>query len=490
MGHLERQLCLSTSSRRAVATVLLAVPQVLFAQEGNPQPSLRFAPFTFDGGAGATSEADSATLSVPMNRTTATSQPLVRIPIVRFRATEPSRRRAPPIVYISGGTGSGIAAARGARFPFFQALRQLGDVVTFDLRGAGRSVPRIACSSDAPPPLNRALEYEEVVGILRRNARVCADSLRAAGIDPAGFNLRETVDDIESIRRALGVEKIALVGISTGSEIGLEYARRYGLHLDRAVLAGIQGPDQTIDLPSEQEAVVREFSDRLGQGQATQLGSPLLSTIRTVIDTLAAKPAVVRVRLPQGGDSVTVALGKLDAQVLLSATLGDRSRMRLLPALFGAAASRNYTPLATFKLQASRGGITSAFEALQDCQTSVAPKRLAARARDAESSLLGWGTLDFPEHCDGWGVPTLDSSWRSPVTSPVGMLLISGTLDGRTSVANARAVLTGLQNGSHLIVRGASHGDDLFLSTPAILATIHSFFLGAAPRETVVDATP
>jgi pimeloyl-ACP methyl ester carboxylesterase len=51
-------------------------------------------------------------------------------------------------------------------------------------------------------------------------------------------------------------------------------------------------------------------------------------------------------------------------------------------------------------------------------------------------------------------VPELDASYRAPVRSPVPALLVSGTLDGRTPVANAEAALRGLPNGAHLVVAG------------------------------------
>lgn len=502
MSHLERKVC----PRHTPAALLATLATVCVAAAAGAQSdsatgmSLRFTAFSFVAEGGATADADSATLVVPMNRAARPARgrsATVRLPIVRFRATAtpavpsafPGTAAAArvPIIYLSGGSGSGISAARGARFPLFQALRQVGDVITFDLRGAGRSIPRLACPSDAPIPADQPLAYDDLVALLRRNARACADSLRGAGVDLAGFNLRETVADIETIRLALGADRIALVGISTGSQIGLEYVRRHGAHVARAVLAGVQGPDQLVDLPSEQEAVVREFSARLA-GQRTPSASPapsadLLATIRAVVDSLTARPTVVRVRDRRSGDSLTVRLGALDAQILTSATLGDRRQMQVLPAVFGAAARGNFAPLATFKLEASRGGINSAFEALQDCQTGVAPERLAARAREARTGLLGWGTLDFPEHCAGWGVPRLDASWRSPVRSDAAVLLISGTLDGRTSVQNARAVLDGLPRALHLVIGGASHGDDLFLATPDVGATIVAFLRGERPRE-------
>jgi pimeloyl-ACP methyl ester carboxylesterase len=64
------------------------------------------------------------------------------------------------------------------------------------------------------------------------------------------------------------------------------------------------------------------------------------------------------------------------------------------------------------------------------------------------------------------------------------VLLISGSLDGRTPVKNAREALAHLPNGSHLIVDGASHGDDLFLRSPEIVPTILRFLGGATlPRH-------
>ncbi|HEX8244228.1 MAG TPA: alpha/beta hydrolase, partial [Longimicrobium sp.] len=286
----------------------------------------------------------------------------------------------------------------------------------------------------------------------------------------------------------LGAEKVSLVGISTGSEIGLEYVRRHGDRVAHAVLAGVQGPDQLVDLPSEQEAVLGELTAVL---RARQPQAPdVAATVGAVVRALAAHPAEVRVRDRRSGDSVTVRLGALDAQLLASATLGDRRQMALLPVLYGRAAAGDYAPLAAMKLEAARAGINSPFEALQDCQTGVAAARLRAREREARTALLGWGTLDFPEHCAGWGVPRLDASWRAPVRSPASVLLVSGTLDGRTSVRNAEQVLRGLPNGAHLVIGGASHGDDLFLSSPRIIPTILAFLRGERPAVTRLEAEP
>ena len=51
------------------------------------------------------------------------------------------------------------------------------------------------------------------------------------------------------------------------------------------------------------------------------------------------------------------------------------------------------------------------------------------------------GTPDPSKHCDGCGLPPLDAPWRTPVRRDASVVLINGTLDGRTSVENAQSAM-------------------------------------------------
>src|SRR5690348_15902476 len=120
--------------------ITAAISASLSAQTTHAAP-LKFGEFAFKPANGSETTADSATLMVPANRQLKNSRP-ISIPIIRFRGTTSNHT---PVIYISGGTGSGIASAAGNRFPMFLALREIGDVVTFDLRDSTRSLPRVAC---------------------------------------------------------------------------------------------------------------------------------------------------------------------------------------------------------------------------------------------------------------------------------------------------------------------------------------------------------
>ena len=466
MFILQRQLCLSI-------TLLAALTSSIEAQ-ARTTPPLIFSAATFTATSGAQTSVDTATLTVPQNRRTR-AKGTITIPVVRFAAASPAMRARPPIIYISGGSGSGIAASRGSRFDFFQSLRELGDVITFDLRGAGTSRPSVNCPDAGSLPVSTLLTYESLTALMQTKARDCAALLRSAGIDLAGHNIAEIVEDIEALRVGLGAPTIRLVGISTGTQIGLEYVRRHGSHVERAVLAGVQGPNQQLHSPADQEIVVRTLAK--GLTDSGKFSGDMIAMLRSVFDSLEARPRTVMVGQRGRPDSIAVVLGKFDAQLLVSAVLGDRSSMPAVPAIFGAAMKGEFRPMASMKLAVSRTGI-SAFELLSDCQTGATPQRMRALVNEAKTALLGRATLDFPEACAGWGVSELDASYRAPVRSARPVLLISGTLDGRTPVRNAEEVKAGLSNAVHRIVDGASHGDDLFLFSPDLTREILSFLGG------------
>lgn len=56
------------------------------------------------------------------------------------------------------------------------------------------------------------------------------------------YSLPGLVEDLEGLRRELGVERLNLIGHSVGSIIAMEYAARYPQHVERMVLAA-SGPD-------------------------------------------------------------------------------------------------------------------------------------------------------------------------------------------------------------------------------------------------------
>jgi pimeloyl-ACP methyl ester carboxylesterase len=442
MCTLERELCLT-------ALLLTLAAPLAFSQT-------------------ATTEPESFRIAVPENREKKNSRPL-SLAVARFAAS--GADRTIPLIYVSGGSGAGISAVTGPRRPFFEALRQLGDVVTFDMRGTGRSTPRLACDAPLRLEIGTPLTRAALIAATRNSNRTCAEALRTQGFDLSGYNGRQVVEDIDDLRKQLGVDRIRLFGTSTGTHLALEYLRAHPGRVAAIFLAGTEGPGQTAHLPSGMDAAVATLTASKPQ---------MLELLRGVFASLDTTPVTVDVK------GTPVGIGGYDARVFVASTLGDRAQMAMLQPLFTAMYAGNYGNVAGLKLQALKQPFQSPWESLHDCQAGTADARQQQVEDEAATALLGYATLDFVEACDGWGAPVLPARYRKAVKSTVPALFISGTLDGRTPVANADEVRRGFLNSAHLIVDGASHGDDLFLSSPAILDSVLAF--ARKPHTTVTRA--
>jgi len=195
---------------------------------------------------------------------------------------------------------------------------------------------------------------------------------------------------------------------------------------------------------------------------------------------------------PQTKQPEKVSISKLDVQFITAQSLGSARFVRSIPALYYAMSKGDYKEMASMSAGMKFNGMPgSAMFYSMDCASDGSPDRYARIKREERSTLLNDAfNFLFKDICSTWKVTDLGASFRSPVRSDVPVLMISGTLDGRTPPARAEDVRKGFRNGVHLIVEGASHDDDLWFSTPVIKESIIAFMRGeklAATRTVAVE---
>jgi pimeloyl-ACP methyl ester carboxylesterase len=171
-----------------------------------------------------------ARLSVPLDRSGATPG-RVSLFVTRLRARQRSALGA--IFALAGGPGQSATEAfggdgLGALAPAFRRR----DLIVFDQRGTGRSGV-LRC---------RALERSNLfdAGLA---AGACS---RRLGARRHHYTTPASVEDIEAIRRELGVPQITLYGTSYGVKLALGYALTYPANVERLVLDSVveaAGPD-------------------------------------------------------------------------------------------------------------------------------------------------------------------------------------------------------------------------------------------------------
>lgn len=484
-------------NRRAVLLVAALAASVVAPTSSVAQDrkagDLKIEPYMFVAGNDSL-PAELGRLVVPENRRNPNSR-LIEVAFVRFKST--ATNPGSPIVYLAGGPGgSGIGAARGTRFPLFMAMREIGDVIAFDQRATGMSRPSVDCSESLNYPLDKAGEPHELIRLYQERAQACTRAFKEQGVDIGGYNTNESADDLEDLRKALGAAKISLWGISYGTHLALAAIRRHESSIHRVILAGVEGPADTWKLPGNIQDNLEKINQLAKQDPNLSDKVPdLITLMRTVLDRLEKQPIVVEVSDPRTRQTASVTMGKFDLQRATASVVGN-TEVAGLPALYYALANNNlsYALVKSVARNVARervGPIGSAMPPAMDCASGADPERLQRIEREARGTLLG-STIDFPFPgvCSGLGDLDLGPAFRAPVQSKVPTLIISGTLDARTPIANGEEVRRGFSNSTHLIIDGAVHSDPLFLSSPRIKDVMLEFMRGEPISTTRVQARP
>jgi pimeloyl-ACP methyl ester carboxylesterase/predicted enzyme related to lactoylglutathione lyase len=460
------------------------------ADPGQAKSGLTLEPTVLTAEDGTRIDAELGRLAVPENRGKPAGRS-VELAFVRLKST--ARKPGPPIVYLAGGPGgSGIAATRGSRLPLFLALRELGDVIALDQRGTGMSRPELTCSGSWSSPLDRPSDPEQILTQAEERSWTCNRTLRAAGIDLSSYNTNESADDLEDLRQALGVPKISLLGISYGTHLALAMIRRHESSLQSVVLAGVEGPDQMLRLPSTLEKQLENVSDLVRSDSEVGAAVPSLpAALKKLFARLEDQPATVEVDVPLANRKAQVTVGKFDLQWMTVQSLGSREGLKKLPRKILAMEKGDFRSLGEFAVAARRGWLGSAIPYVVQCASGASPERLERIKREEPQTLLG-GAIDFPfpTICEVWGVPDLGAAFRAPVHSSVPALFISGSLDTRTPEGDAEEVRRHFSRGIHLTIDGACHGDDLLLSSPEIGRLIVKFLAGETVTDTRIALAP
>jgi pimeloyl-ACP methyl ester carboxylesterase len=475
------------SKWKCVFIILLLV----VAANAQPKPgALKIKPYTFENGKGEKVAAEFGTLLVPENRNNKDSN-LIELAFVRFKST--AKTPGPPIVYLAGGPGgSGIGAATGSRFPLFMAFREIGDVIAFDQRGTGYSKPNLGCYDQLSLPLDVAPTREAAVNAVRQSSASCIEYWRdIQRVDLTGYNTNESADDLEDLRKALGVQQISLWSISYGTHLALATIRRHPQSISRAILAGTEGPDHTYKLPSN---IQKHLEDLAAVVKADpQIGKDIpdfLGLIKSVFDRLDAHPETVEITDQRTKLKYKVIVNKFILQQIVANNIGTTVTASF-PALFYRASQGDFTNPAQVWVNLSRDNVGSAMSYMMDCASGQTAERRERIAREAKGRLLeDLFNFPFPDVCEEWKAPDLGDDFRAPVKSEVPVLFISGTLDARTPISNAEEYRKGFTNSTHIIIENAVHSDPLFLSSPKIKDGMMEFLRGETVKETKIVGTP
>jgi pimeloyl-ACP methyl ester carboxylesterase len=396
----------------------------------------------------------------------------IRLHIARVPAI--NRRKQPdPLFVLAGGPGMAATTFYASAAFAFERIHRDRDVVLVDQRGTGQSNP-LNCALD-DNDLYRASDAE-----VAADARRCLATLEKTA-NVAFYTTSVAVRDLDSVRAALGYQRINLYGVSYGTRVAQHYMRRFPDRTRSVILDGVVPPQLALGpataLNAEQ-ALTRIFERCVNDSECKKhFGDPYAS-YRVLRDSLQAHPVPVRLADPTSGESSKFDFTEYHLATVLRLGSYTAEQAALLPLmLHSATESVNFTPLASQFLLVNRSyGDALAYGMHNSvvCSEDVPFWDLAKVDRaELGKTYIGTAQLDgLHSICSVWPRGPIDPDFHAPLHTDVPVLLLSGSDDPVTPPGDAEEARRAFTHSVHVVLKGFGHGQ---LTAPCIGRVMANF---------------
>ncbi len=384
------------------------------------------------------------------------------------------------MVMLAGGPGQASAETFniGLQAAYWRSYFPGYTLVAYDDRGTGKS-GALGCPT-------------------ARSVTDCGNAIPAR----AFYTTRDHAEDIESVRTALGVDKLAIWGVSYGTKHAVAYALAHPDHVERLLLDSEVLPDgnplDTGSLRTIPDSVTRICTNNVCSGIAPALGN----RFATLANRFQANPFSDTVHF---APSLGGFPERIDGDTMISlAYESDLSSgiSSQLPTAVDAALAGQMLPLerlvfldALSNSASTSGDVNSALLLATDCGDGPFPwlpndspdvrqanldAAIAALAPGSSGLFGTWAYDALPVwNCVRWPPPAGGSALGPGPLPNVPVLVLSGDRDIRTPTASAVAIAARFLQGHVLVVPGAGHS---VLNHSACAATaVRNWLNGATP---------
>ncbi len=416
------------------------------------------------------------TLQVPLNYAQPSGRKIT-LALSEVPATAPAAKRQGVLLVNPGGPGgSGLSLASFVAQGLNPAVAADYDIIGFDTRGVGSSVPALHCdpgffTTERPDYIPANARAEQV--LLGRAKAYADDCEKRFGWLLPYMTTRDIATDMDQIRIALGQSKISYFAYSYGTYIGQVYATLFPQRVRRMVL------DSTVDPAGAW------YADNIAQDYAFegrmkaffawaaryegvyQLGSTAVQVSKSWY-AARAKVAAHPVANPGGP-----AIGPAEFDDTFLAGGYDNGYWPMLASALAAYINTGSTQqlLTQFGQEGKQNENEFAVYNAVECSDVAWPRSWAKWDSDtrkvyATAPFEAWDNAWFNAACAFWPVRGPAQPMRIGAAGLPGILMLQGTLDAATPYQGAQDAHKMLPTARMVVVEGGgNHGQSL--SSPA-----------------------
>jgi pimeloyl-ACP methyl ester carboxylesterase len=403
----------------------------------------------------------------------------VRLAVAIFHSSNPTRsgtQMLDPVLYLHDGpTGSAIHWAAINYDNFVVPITETRDLVVYDQRGSGLSMPNLDCTEaitvqklDQRGSLSldqKAAAYFTAVG-------TCRERLDRHGIDPSQYTSRASAADARDIIRALGLEKVNLFSVSYGARLAQTILRDYPEVVGAAILDSPLPLDMKLynEAAANYDRALNALFSHCAADPICNNTYPLLETsYENLVAELDSNPLLVDI---PGNSDYDLELDGLTLTRGLLSSLNNSYFISSLPKIITGftqgdlESSLSFIQTALTLPNQPLLDLSSGLRLSVDCSEQVYatdPQELEqAQAAFPRTSALGMETIlgsadTLFNLCDLWGSAPYDPDDRLPVQTSPPALVLAGQFDTRYPSDMASRLANDLPTGYYLEIPGIGH---------------------------------
>ncbi|MBI3828592.1 MAG: alpha/beta fold hydrolase [Planctomycetes bacterium] len=399
---------------------------------------------------------EAGVLYVPENRADPKSR-IIGVGFARFKAPKPTG--APPCFHLPGGPGNSFLMMLKNVMHHMDRYRTVGDVVLVDQRGFSERGDVLKYSyKTADEPLDQPGSLARSSAAFVEMSKNAVADCSKKGIDLRGYTVKECVEDVNDLRKALGYEKITLVGTSFGSQWSFATMRLHPEIVARALLSGVEPLNFGYDMPSQVYTAMQRYFKEAEQDKTLAPYMPpggLDAAVKEIARRFDKGPLKVEVKDSKSGQTSTVVLGKEDFQrdLLHKASDGPAFILSLYHEHYAAWA------LAVAGRRRSRSMEQKLVGPAIDTSLGVTPEREKQLRTDPATEFLGqWNWDAYIASAEIWPSPDVGNDFRIPVETSVPVVFAQGDWDTQTPVENTLSISKSFSKSRVLIAERGGHG--------------------------------
>ena len=400
-------------------------------------------------------------LIVLENRTKPNGKTL-RLPvfILKSRSTNPKHD---PILFTSGGPGSSSVDA--AKYGEYFSYLDDRDFIVFEQRGTRYAQPNLACTELDSIKKNNIwinLSDTEKIKIEVQAALRCQMRLLQSNNNLSTYNTKASADDIEDLRKVLGIKQLNLFSVSYSTKIAQVLLRDHPKSIRSAVL------DSPLPLwANYDETSLKFFNEKLNllfsfcasDSVCNRVYPNLKNRFLRFIEKTNKKPIILPIKSPI--DSSLIYISLEGYQIASFINLGNTWRLSGFPKFLDKVCNGEYNVLEPFVYDLFSDNHRSMGMRLSVwCSEEYPFENLnkEIKQKDIPSQFYDMTSDAVPiEICKIWKVERAKAIENKLFKTNVPVLLINGEFDPDTPTFWGEQLQQAFNNSYHFVFKGMSH---------------------------------